>query len=170
MRGYKRGQDEERHSRVAEVCLIDLDRRGDLVEFDVPCDHARYASCGEREGKEGGKVGIDNAVCSPTLRFRDNRVRIHSLPPPAPPPEDEIDPDDPMLTVPLPRYNAMLAVLRNTLYMYVPGFSAPRDLALTAGRIFVRAATGGSSRRARASTRWTTSTCSRSTSSTGTCA
>ena len=40
--------------------------------------------------------------------------------PPAPPPEDEIDPDDPMLTVPLPRYNAMLAVLRNTLYMYVP--------------------------------------------------
>ena len=86
MRGYKRGQDEERHSRVAEVCLIDLDRRGDLVEFDVLCDHARYASCGEREGKEGGKVGIVNAVCSPTLRFRDNRVRIHSLPPPAPPP------------------------------------------------------------------------------------
>ncbi|KAM5543557.1 hypothetical protein V8D89_002808 [Ganoderma adspersum] len=38
--------------------------------------------------------------------------------PPAPPPEDEIDPDDPMLTVPLPRYNAMLAVLRNTLYIY----------------------------------------------------
>ena len=45
--------------------------------------------------------------------------------PPAPPPENEIDPDDPMLTVPLPRYNAMLAVLRNTLYMYVPHFSAP---------------------------------------------
>ncbi|KAI0760692.1 hypothetical protein C8Q74DRAFT_246837 [Fomes fomentarius] len=33
-------------------------------------------------------------------------------------PEDEVDPDDPMLTVPLPRYNAMLAVLRNTLYIY----------------------------------------------------
>ncbi|OCB83973.1 galactose oxidase [Sanghuangporus baumii] len=30
----------------------------------------------------------------------------------------EIDPDDPMLTVPRPRYNAMLAVLRNTLYIY----------------------------------------------------
>lgn len=30
-----------------------------------------------------------------------------------------IDLDDPNLTVPLPRYNAMLAVLRNTLYMYV---------------------------------------------------
>ena len=33
------------------------------------------------------------------------------------PPEDDVDPEDPLLTVPLPRYNAMLAVLRNTLYM-----------------------------------------------------
>ncbi|KAF8056543.1 galactose oxidase [Lyophyllum atratum] len=32
--------------------------------------------------------------------------------------EPEIDPDDPNLTAPLPRYNAMLAVLRNTLYIY----------------------------------------------------
>ena len=29
------------------------------------------------------------------------------------------DADDPLLTIPLPRYNAMLAVLRNTLYMFV---------------------------------------------------
>ncbi|KAI0693520.1 galactose oxidase [Cerioporus squamosus] len=34
------------------------------------------------------------------------------------PPEDDVDPDDPMLTLPPPRYNAMLAVLRNTLYIY----------------------------------------------------
>ncbi|KAI0330708.1 galactose oxidase [Cubamyces sp. BRFM 1775] len=33
-------------------------------------------------------------------------------------PDDEVDPDDPQRTVPLPRYNAMLAVLRNTLYIY----------------------------------------------------
>lgn len=32
--------------------------------------------------------------------------------------EPEFDPDDPMLTTPLPRYNAMLSVLRNTLYIY----------------------------------------------------
>ncbi|KAJ6630788.1 hypothetical protein B0H10DRAFT_1774143 [Mycena sp. CBHHK59/15] len=32
--------------------------------------------------------------------------------------EIEVDPDDPLLTTPLPRYNAMLAVLRNTLYIY----------------------------------------------------
>ncbi|THH30605.1 hypothetical protein EUX98_g3576 [Antrodiella citrinella] len=30
----------------------------------------------------------------------------------------EADPDDPNLTIPIPRYNAMLAVLRNTLYIY----------------------------------------------------
>jgi hypothetical protein len=34
-------------------------------------------------------------------------------------PASEIDSDDPNLTAPLPRYNAMLAVLRNTLYMFV---------------------------------------------------
>ncbi|PBK64706.1 galactose oxidase [Armillaria solidipes] len=30
----------------------------------------------------------------------------------------EVDPDDPSQTIPLPRYNAMLSVLRNTLYLY----------------------------------------------------
>lgn len=34
------------------------------------------------------------------------------------PDDSEVDPDDPALTAPRPRYNAMLAVLRNTLYMY----------------------------------------------------
>ncbi|KAL5492663.1 KEL3_2 [Sanghuangporus weigelae] len=33
----------------------------------------------------------------------------------------EIDPDDPMLTVPRPRYNARLAVLRNTMYICIYG-------------------------------------------------
>ncbi|KAK0491994.1 galactose oxidase [Armillaria luteobubalina] len=32
--------------------------------------------------------------------------------------DTEVDPDDPNQTIPLPRYNAMLAVLRNTLYLY----------------------------------------------------
>lgn len=35
---------------------------------------------------------------------------------------DDADPDDPNLTRPIPRYNAMLAVLRNTLYMCVSSF------------------------------------------------
>ncbi|KAJ7449795.1 galactose oxidase [Mycena latifolia] len=37
---------------------------------------------------------------------------------PQPLPVVDVDPDDPILTTPLPRYNAMLAVLRNTLYIY----------------------------------------------------
>lgn len=32
-------------------------------------------------------------------------------------PSVERDADDPYLTLPIPRYNAMLAVLKNTLYM-----------------------------------------------------
>lgn len=32
--------------------------------------------------------------------------------------DPDVDPDDPILTTPIPRYNAMLAVLRNTLYIY----------------------------------------------------
>lgn len=35
-------------------------------------------------------------------------------------PETERDSDDPLLSTPMPRYNAMLAVLRSTLYMHVP--------------------------------------------------
>lgn len=34
--------------------------------------------------------------------------------------ESERDPDDPLFSTPMPRYNAMLAVLRSTLYMHVP--------------------------------------------------
>ncbi|KAI9431730.1 galactose oxidase [Lactarius indigo] len=33
-------------------------------------------------------------------------------------PELESDPGDPLLSTPMPRYNAMLAILRNTLYIY----------------------------------------------------
>ncbi|KAH9914485.1 galactose oxidase [Amylocystis lapponica] len=32
--------------------------------------------------------------------------------------DPEVDPDDPNISTPMPRYNAMLAVLRNTLYIY----------------------------------------------------
>ncbi|KIJ63011.1 hypothetical protein HYDPIDRAFT_113512 [Hydnomerulius pinastri MD-312] len=47
-----------------------------------------------------------------------DQAQSKSGPPAAPPPGSEADPDDPNLTKPLPRYNAMLAVLRNTLYIY----------------------------------------------------
>ena len=50
------------------------------------------------------------------------RSPVAPRPVPEPKREDEDDPDDPNLTKPIPRYNAMLAVLRNTLYMYVLPF------------------------------------------------
>lgn len=46
-------------------------------------------------------------------------------------PELEPDPGDPLLSTPMPRYNAMLAVLRNTLYIYGGIFErGPREYTL----------------------------------------
>ncbi|KAG0698891.1 hypothetical protein DFH29DRAFT_939202 [Suillus ampliporus] len=45
----------------------------------------------------------------------DDAVKTHETKRPE---EPDVDPDDPMLTAPIPRYNAMLAVLRNILYIY----------------------------------------------------
>ena len=49
----------------------------------------------------------------PNSPQRSTNVLINSTSDP------DFDPDDPSLSIPLPRYNAMLAVLRNTLYMFV---------------------------------------------------
>ncbi|KAG8216281.1 hypothetical protein J3R82DRAFT_6339 [Butyriboletus roseoflavus] len=46
------------------------------------------------------------------------RSPVAKRPVPEPKRDDEVDLDDPNLTKPMPRYNAMLAVLRNTLYIY----------------------------------------------------
>jgi hypothetical protein len=54
----------------------------------------------------------------------------------------EPDSEDPLLSTPMPRYNAMLAVLRNTLYLYVSKslhFANLRPVLLTSyGGIFKR--------------------------------
>ena len=65
----------------------------------------------EDEGEEG--VSPDRVICSvintvDVLLSQDHAGLAT---------ENEVNPDDPSLTLPLPRYNAMLAVLRNTLYM-----------------------------------------------------
>ncbi|KAI1784172.1 galactose oxidase [Ganoderma leucocontextum] len=69
------------------------------------------------EGEDEDGEGVDKGDEKPA-NLQKAAPPPKSAPPAPPPPEDEIDPDDPMLTVPLPRYNAMLAVLRNTLYIY----------------------------------------------------
>ncbi|KAI0717154.1 hypothetical protein C8Q76DRAFT_616487 [Earliella scabrosa] len=81
-------------------------RRGEHDEEDDELD----------DGEEGGEEGDAKDEAKPSKPAKvvaPSKQRAAS-----PPPEDEIDPDDPLLTVPLPRYNAMLAVLRNTLYIY----------------------------------------------------
>lgn len=67
--------------------------------------------------------------------------------------EPEIDPDDPNLTTPIPRYNTMLAVLRNTLYMSVTILSY---LFLIFTGDTDNPVMAGSSNAARASIRWMT--------------
>jgi hypothetical protein len=49
-------------------------------------------------------------------QFKDDKS-ANRVPEPTPEAEQDDDPDDPEKSVPLPRYNAMLAVQRNTLYM-----------------------------------------------------
>ncbi|KAF8836041.1 galactose oxidase [Paxillus ammoniavirescens] len=63
-------------------------------------------------------IDIDGEPDEPTEET-DPAPSIQPKGPSAPPlHEPEEDPDDPSLTKPMPRYNAMLAVLRNTLYVY----------------------------------------------------
>lgn len=62
----------------------------------------RKATAAQQEEPEVSD-GNDNAVKTQEVKNTEN---------------PEFDPDDPILTAPIPRYNAMLAVLKNTLYIY----------------------------------------------------
>ncbi|KAJ6502564.1 galactose oxidase [Mycena sanguinolenta] len=68
------------------------------------------------KGKSGAKKKIQVQTYERENRDSDEDENMES--PAAQQPVVEIDPDDPVLSTPLPRYNAMLAVLRNTLYIY----------------------------------------------------
>lgn len=71
----------------------------------------------EREESEDVDANVDDNDAEDEVEFH-GVLKKPKQPEPEPEPEPAIDPDDPNLTVPLPRYNAMLAVLRNTLYIY----------------------------------------------------
>ncbi|KAF8555628.1 galactose oxidase [Imleria badia] len=60
---------------------------------------------GDHDDDEGGEDG-------------ETKSPVTTRPVAEPKQDDGVDPDDPNLTKPMPRYNAMLAVLRNTLYIY----------------------------------------------------
>ncbi|EIM88870.1 galactose oxidase [Stereum hirsutum FP-91666 SS1] len=74
---------------------------------------------GASEDEKGGKGGGDGGSDS------DSQMVTSSRPPPRKTPSSvqasanpDADPEDPSLSTPPPRYNAMLAVLRNTLHIY----------------------------------------------------
>ena len=90
-----------------------------------PCPDEEF---NEGEDEEDGRH--EDKVRSRSHKDEKKPVKPQKATPPpksalfAPPPDHEIDPDDLMLTVPLPQCNLMLAVLRNTLYLYAHAFSA----------------------------------------------
>ncbi|CDR88631.1 uncharacterized protein SPSC_05235 [Sporisorium scitamineum] len=75
----------------------------------------------DSDNENGDEVGKDLVESTENLQIQP------TPPPPAPTPqedEEEDDPDDPLKTIPLERYNVMLAVQRNTLYVYGGIFEA----------------------------------------------
>ncbi|KAJ8586961.1 galactose oxidase [Rhizopogon salebrosus TDB-379] len=70
----------------------------------------RKAAVVQHGGPPGCDEDDDAVIKTPTTK--NTEVAFQSCS------EHDIDPDDPTLTAPIPRYNAMLAVLRNTLYIY----------------------------------------------------
>ncbi|KIY73251.1 galactose oxidase [Cylindrobasidium torrendii FP15055 ss-10] len=67
-----------------------------------------------KQGKKQKKVVQQQQRRGDEHEDQDDEENEHVAAPIA----EEVDLDDPSLTVPIPRYNAMLAVLKNTLYIY----------------------------------------------------
>ncbi|KAG5725207.1 Kelch domain-containing protein 4 [Termitomyces sp. T112] len=113
--------DEDRSDEVLESVFWN-----DLYGYQIP-GKGRWVSMGLKRPKKKGrvqrkKVGVmrqryEEESGSDVNENEDGGDDEDAITRP-PEPEPEIDPDDPNLTVPTPRYNAMLAVLRNTLYLY----------------------------------------------------
>ncbi|KAJ7940654.1 galactose oxidase [Mycena leptocephala] len=83
----------------------------------------KWVSMTLKRPKSRGKAGGKKKNQVPTYKPEDHGESdddeyTESAAATQPLPVVEVDPDDPLLTTPLARYNAMLAVLRNTLYIY----------------------------------------------------
>ncbi|KAJ7709920.1 hypothetical protein B0H17DRAFT_244413 [Mycena rosella] len=83
----------------------------------------KWVSMTLKRPKNKSKAAGKKKIQVPTYRPEDHgdsddNEATESVAAPQPLPVVDVDPDDPLLTAPLARYNAMLAVLRNTLYIY----------------------------------------------------
>lgn len=82
-----------------------------VTRADKKKEAAREASRREQESEEDEDEDEEGTlVKSPKTPVAPKKIPLVVQ-------NEDKDPDDPSLTVPIPRYNAMLAVLRNTLYM-----------------------------------------------------
>lgn len=84
-----------------------------VTRADKKKEAAREASRREQESEEDEDEYEDEEgtlVKSPKAPVAPKKIPLVVQ-------NEDKDPDGPSLTVPIPRYNAMLAVLRNTLYM-----------------------------------------------------
>lgn len=71
---------------------------------------------GKDEDDDAEKARGDEGQKAASEAVESAKATLPPTPPPTLPDEDD-DPNDPMKTVPIERYNTMLAVQRNTLYM-----------------------------------------------------
>ncbi|SOV04354.1 uncharacterized protein UDID_02367 [Ustilago sp. UG-2017a] len=105
-----------RRKKKPNPVQIQQQQRGNGYDSDNEDGH-HYRSDNDNDEGEGGEGGED-------LTGSTEQLCISDSPEPAPPPpqpaeeEEEEDPDDPLKTIPLERYNVMLAVQRNILYVY----------------------------------------------------
>ncbi|SPO24773.1 uncharacterized protein UTRI_01747_B [Ustilago trichophora] len=81
-------------------------------------DDERYNTDDEHDGGEG------EDLAESTEKLQLQQQQQQTPPPPPADDEEEDDPDDPLKTIPLERYNVMLAVQRNILYVYGGIFEA----------------------------------------------
>ncbi|KAJ7046766.1 galactose oxidase [Mycena alexandri] len=83
----------------------------------------KWVSMTLKRPKAKGKAAGKKKTPVTTYKFEepadsDDEEYMENVPATPQTPIVEVDPDDPLLTTPIPRYNASLAILRNTLYIY----------------------------------------------------
>lgn len=80
-----------------------------------------HADKRKEAAREATRLGNDSDENEDEANDDANALPSHTS---KPFPDVERDVDDPYSTLPIPRYNAMLAVLKNTLYMWVSSISS----------------------------------------------
>lgn len=82
----------------------------------MPLKRVKGGKKGKKAAAQQNKKAVIQEEVVPVAAGQKGRQRLAAIRLGADP--DELEPNDPIFSTPIPRYNAMLAVLRNTLYIY----------------------------------------------------